>query len=525
MRKLSPGVIFKLAPMDVVRRGIRYFEEGRAFEAMIEDDVLFVEVEGSDYYTVEFVPADEGFQYRCDCPAFEGYGRCKHIICALMTIKEILEPGTYPNAPFSEKKARLLRDELEGNPIEDEPISEEISLPVVFSSRADDYDAIRLATPKENIFAYFWSVFDDFVHALSDGMASLTELRANQNRLFFESLKDRLVPLSVVGPEGIVPHIRLSLKDHRVEFYFGLKKDNRAIQGHLYHNKYLIDTTDRTITVVDIPEVDLLKTALWDRKAVRVLLPQVKKTTLRRLQENPILLDDRERDLLEAAEWKVNSRVVTPLKASMQFAINMERLETGAHLMVKFMGILQDGTTIDIHPIITETMGWLLRGSLGPLRSKANRKRFLSILHEALVRKSKRSIRAVMKDIDNAFLLDLKRFNNNTVAYYRAHFHDLIDFFLRGQHYLTINNTNWTLVSLDKRALLDMLFRFFEVLGFPAQKEVGPWFIMVREDHLWKNFSKLYEAMSDASVQITYNRRPIRRSRWNVSLEVTSGID
>ncbi|RME65230.1 MAG: hypothetical protein D6778_06685, partial [Nitrospirae bacterium] len=525
--ELSPGVIFKLATLDVVQRGIRYFEEGRAIKIWIKNGVLYVKVRGSEDYIVDFSPFEDSFSYYCNCPAFEEFGSCKHLICALMTVKEILEPGTYPNPPFSEEEAYRLQDELENmlfGKEKESPSSSHTPLPpVVFSPYSGD-SAISVR-PEKDFMNIFVLLFDHFGHRIRHGESTLEELMQNQDRLFFEPKKDQLVPLSVTEPEGVEPDIRFILDDTRVRFHFGLQKDGHPIKGHLYHGKYLVDTSDKTITVVDQPVVRLLKTGIWDRDTIRVRLPYEKTTTVRLLQSNPVLLGEEEKDTLRYAVWMVNGKTTELQETDLRFAINIDRRDYTGDLLVRFIGLLDEGHTVDIHSLINDYMGWLIKGSHGPVRSKANRERFWSTLYTAMVEKRRKTLASISKAIEKEFKEDLKRFKDFTAASYRGFFRDLVRFFLTNHYYLTLNNNHWTLACLNKKSLLKMLFRFFQALGFAAPKIVGQRFFMIKEEVFWKNFGKFYEAMAESSVQITYNKKPIRMSSWNVSFEVQSGID
>ncbi|HAP68091.1 MAG TPA: hypothetical protein DCQ99_10090 [Nitrospinae bacterium] len=94
LEELPANTIYTLATGQYVTRGFEYYKKEKLlyFEWSEDHQVLEAKVQGSRLYSVSILIENNNLNYRCSCPAWSSFGNCKHVICTLITIKNILNP-------------------------------------------------------------------------------------------------------------------------------------------------------------------------------------------------------------------------------------------------------------------------------------------------------------------------------------------------------------------------------------------------------------------------------------------------
>ncbi|MBI5181666.1 MAG: hypothetical protein HZA06_02010, partial [Nitrospirae bacterium] len=89
--------IYSVAPKQYLARGFQYYREGRLvdFEWSPDHQVLKARVRGSAVYSVSISIKKGSLSYECDCPAWSSFDQCKHVVCALVTIRNLLNPNYF----------------------------------------------------------------------------------------------------------------------------------------------------------------------------------------------------------------------------------------------------------------------------------------------------------------------------------------------------------------------------------------------------------------------------------------------
>ncbi|ABO51748.1 SNF2 helicase associated domain protein [Desulforamulus reducens MI-1] len=75
----------------IYQRGVSYFRQGRVLELIqdFDEDSYYAQVVGSEEYQVVIRLTDHDIDATCDCPAYETYWTCKHIIAVLLEIEQL----------------------------------------------------------------------------------------------------------------------------------------------------------------------------------------------------------------------------------------------------------------------------------------------------------------------------------------------------------------------------------------------------------------------------------------------------
>jgi len=113
-KDLPPNIVYTLAPKDYVLRGYDYFHQERLESFRWEHDrsYLTAVVKGTKRYAVEFSVVDDELNYICNCPAWTPSTQCKHVICALLTIINLLSPIHFKVPQHQPRRLEKLRAAL-----------------------------------------------------------------------------------------------------------------------------------------------------------------------------------------------------------------------------------------------------------------------------------------------------------------------------------------------------------------------------------------------------------------------------
>lgn len=97
LNSLPSGDVFLLAPKLPVTKGFGYYMDGRVqgIEWADRGEMLRVLVRGTRLYDVSIFVEDDTLAYHCNCPAWSIRGHCKHVVCAVMTVKNLLNPDNF----------------------------------------------------------------------------------------------------------------------------------------------------------------------------------------------------------------------------------------------------------------------------------------------------------------------------------------------------------------------------------------------------------------------------------------------
>lgn len=113
-KALPPNIVYTLAPKDYVVRGYDYFDQERleSFRWEIDRSLLTASVRGTKRYAVDFRIEDDQLVHICNCPAWTAATQCKHVICALLTIINLLAPVHFKVARHQPRRLEKLRSAL-----------------------------------------------------------------------------------------------------------------------------------------------------------------------------------------------------------------------------------------------------------------------------------------------------------------------------------------------------------------------------------------------------------------------------
>lgn len=113
IKNLSVSEIYYMGPSLYVKRGFEYYRQGRVEYLRWKNNSLEIGVYGSRLYHVIISDAfPDGGGLSCDCPDFTPQTFCKHVICTLMTLKNLLDPSVLSAGGIDPEKRQRLAEFL-----------------------------------------------------------------------------------------------------------------------------------------------------------------------------------------------------------------------------------------------------------------------------------------------------------------------------------------------------------------------------------------------------------------------------
>ncbi|MBF0564799.1 MAG: DEAD/DEAH box helicase [Nitrospirae bacterium] len=113
---LSSDIIYSLSSKSKVIVGFKLYEDGRVRDITWneEETALAVDILSYPPITVGIYEDDGIMRFECDCDKWDEHNNCEHVVCSLVTIKNLLNPKSFQSRTGnknkdSEKKDRLLQ--------------------------------------------------------------------------------------------------------------------------------------------------------------------------------------------------------------------------------------------------------------------------------------------------------------------------------------------------------------------------------------------------------------------------------
>ncbi|MBI5192113.1 MAG: DEAD/DEAH box helicase [Nitrospirae bacterium] len=112
LKELPANNIYYISPRQYFLRGYEYYRDRRVSDFVWSGDknLLTAKVVGNNIYSVIFFDINETLKYKCDCPSWSQSNHCKHVICALLTIKNTINPELFAMSDRYDRDA--YRDKL-----------------------------------------------------------------------------------------------------------------------------------------------------------------------------------------------------------------------------------------------------------------------------------------------------------------------------------------------------------------------------------------------------------------------------
>ena len=97
LQKFPPGSIYLIAPKEFVARGYEYYRQDRvsSFGWSKDFSCLTARIKGTSVYAVNLLLKRDVLTFSCTCPAWSERTNCKHVVAALLTLKNLFQPEVF----------------------------------------------------------------------------------------------------------------------------------------------------------------------------------------------------------------------------------------------------------------------------------------------------------------------------------------------------------------------------------------------------------------------------------------------
>ncbi len=565
LKKFPAGNIYHITPKPYLVRGFQYYQTGRVVYIDWKEDrnILVAGVKGENVYEVYFFINDGRLDYECTCPAWSRQAHCKHVVCALATVKNILDPRIFDIGRQSAEYRRMFSGNIipaeSHTPLKD-TVSENDScysivlgqmsysvLPAISIERnnraisAAGYFGLP-AELREMIEAqrYFYTDQDK---ALSDYL----KRHGNSNPIILDTGKER-IPVEWDGTLEFFARTRLDITDgmvtlSRVCFSAG----GECPDPYMFGGKFLIDLKKRKMGILKDKKAWLLWHSLAENIArISYDVPfnermeggyhytgngdyghiePVQLPLKRFLQLQMVFYGEKDlvfQDLI----LSINGEKSLPVKGEHRYSIiiNKHRGKEGEMVLKTCcnMGEFKGSTTQPFFDFIPDVI--IGRLSSTPLRAKKRISVLVKAFLSLLPVKSKNRAEAVIKEALNEGDFYKRSIRNEGKRVLMSAYSRLCVQSFRIQFY----NDCWYVVINDINMEAKLYTIPFEIFG-PKLFEVMTSHdeMILTADRLYKHLPDLYAGLRGHNISLLFKGKPVKSTKWDFSFDCRrdSGID
>ncbi|RMG02414.1 MAG: hypothetical protein D6726_07600, partial [Nitrospirae bacterium] len=526
LSRLPSHAIYNLAPPQYVKRGFGYYREGNLCNLEWVEDTLLAEVEGSFIYEVELRYSKGGLETGCNCPAYTPLTACKHVICALLSVRNILDPQAFQPSPFdNELRDHLLSILTMGIPSPKGKKKKGDSARLVF---APDEDDIYIRDSGDIPFH-----FDDISYILRNIRYELLYGKINKSDLlktgseFLLEYDGGEIPLifkerTTIRPEIVFTATKSNLS---AELRF-VQKNNPPEKFILFKEQILIDPDSGyyyLLTGKKRAKIAFFFHNLYGSSGVRRFYQIPLKTGIKR--DIALSLDDTEADIIRESRFMLRRKETELTKAEPEYTLNIITGKDSSTAGIE-LRIHTEGISLPFPFRLLEIINQIWLGGFRALRAGENRKRFFEDI--VVMAGASRSDR---KQIAARLLNHLKKGSNNinasTLSQYRSFVRNTVKYLDGEDYYFTCISTRWVLINTSIRRCLDILSGIYRHLRPGDVVDINPdeSIIHIREEALYRTLGQMYELLTGMGVRMYYDSRNLRYGNWDITIDFRNEID
>ena len=545
LREYPAGRIYTVAPKPYVLRGFDYYNQGRLLQLEWNDDSsLTAKVKGTRFYSVDFSVNGHGLAYSCDCPAWSPSSNCKHVVCSLITLKNLLKPDEFNLRNQDEPYKKRLMEELNYTPgIEEKKVSKQ-GYAIVMEK--DEYisdlylalDGRRLqkfnyTIPRELRYllpAYYYAVFDkypDFAAYLrthGNKYPFIIKTDSDETEIRFNDKDEYTRRSGFDAFPGSVTISKLCLRN------------GRAIDFSIIEDDYVLDIAQKSFGMIDGKGGwgiwREFRNAFSDNDGYDDYpgeSPGPEQTSielpLELFQSATITFPSSEGTKPEGLILKVRGRKASPLNVepTHRLMITSSGKDDGFILRAEcfFTGMdLSSFTSQKLFSFLT----LLNRGVNPQLRAKKRKialyEAFFDMLSENSRSKAENVIRQCVSDVE------FNRYKTKKAA--RGLLNEYLSIFLLDEKRLMLHNSAWISAHFNKKKELQLYKIPYEIFGWRIFDDMrGHNEMTVPAKDLHENLPLLYERLRAEGIDLFFDNKPFKTSTWDFSFDArrASGID
>jgi len=539
------GQVYTLAPKQYVVRGFDYYRRGNLRELEWNEDfsVLTAKVRGTRFYSVDFSLNRSGLNHSCNCPAWSPYSNCKHVICSLFTLKNLLQPEVFRIHNQDEEYRTFLLKCLHNKPVtsikkDEAPQKEEIAGYSIVIEKTKHISDIYLQRDGEKISEINFKIPYELKHLVLRSyftgygkLRDFTQYLQKYGNKYPVIFKTKEGETSFTFDERGVYSCKTELDAHSdfVKISKVCLCNDKVIDKTIFSEDLVFDTGTKSFGIIkskigwmfwndllenfyedpsmgEIPDFDLLSF----------------KMPVESFQNSFITYPSSEGDKPEHLILKVGGIEVKPPKTDTAYRLTIAS-SGGDYFLIKAECIL-DSLKSSTSFLLFRYFSLLNKGVNPQLR--ANKRKVL--LYKAFFDMLSADTKTKAEDIIKQALADndFRKYKTKYAA--RTLLKDHLLIFLRDENDLIFHNAQWLSVYVDKKKQL-LLYKIpYEIFGWTIFQDTPAYNQMiVNSKDFYEKLPLLYEKLKEEGIELFFDDKPVKTSQWEFAFDARrpSGID
>lgn len=527
INKIKGTNVYFMAPPDIVKSGYKYFTNKSisGFRWLKNDLISLIGDLYNQFFVIHYLNSSGDLICTCTCKNYRHNSLCPHVVASVFTIKSLIDLMSQPQKKEIEPYAKELFNDLMGiKEIQEYSyIIPETSVIPIYNRQPERRDLKVIIDLTKKIKDVYFEQNGEKITYLSDCSYDLTRLisRINYHSYNKKTFTELQYPVYLRSSEGdkelkFIPNmkyktfIEVSKTGRTVVFRKAVRPEGRDDLTTLVVHKLAIH-----------PEKDCFG-YIADKSGWECLNKIAQYSYSARDDiEMPILTTREEICYIEKDSFQsiVFKEPITEIHPN--YIINLETkkdiFKEKKICLKPFMGFNEN--RFPIYPEFTRFFTCLLRGSYGFLRKFSTRKFILEMfLNNDASEIQKISLDRIMPE---KFLTKrdkslIKSFINTGVELQRSE-----------QYGLLFHPDRWFALFIDYKRHLAVVDVLYKALGENLFRYIDDFDLTVSmpEDKFASPLISLKEIAKDNGIDIRLDNKPLRVSKWEISLDFTGDID
>ncbi len=546
LQAFSPGDIYTLAPKQYVVRGFDYYRQGRLLDVEWPPDQsgLIAFVKGTKTYQVALKASGSHLSFSCGCPAWSFYSNCKHVICSLLTIKNLLDPAAFKIVYRDEfHREELLRqlyeDQLSAadvvmkNDKAEEPAPKVKGYSLIIN-KGKQINELYIRLDGKRLRQYHHTCphelrqfvhplpsylhmsrllnFEHFLHRYGNKYPIILETESGEPRLLFDAGDQYR---TCTGFDAYSDHVEISKlcmhEDREIgvtgifgDYIFDLEagtfsliKDRRGWQLWNEAND-ILNTSD---SYEKAPDDDNISFSL---PVGMFRMPQ-------------LIFSSSEGDVPLYLILKTEGSPAMVLKPVPSYRMMISQVPEADFFTLRAECIIESvpaSPAFNLFRMLTSTRS----GLSSPLRIHKRRRVLCQAFFDMLMEETKTGADSIIR---KAFSnVDFRRYSIKREA--REVLKTQLAIFNHDERQLLLQNNRWLSVDVNKKRELSLYRLAYEIFGWEIFRDMQQHDLMnVSAEEMSRNLPLLYERLKEQEIELYYEHKPVKTTSWDFAFDAT----
>jgi len=546
LQAFSPGDIYTIAPKQYVVRGFDYYRQGRLLEFEWAPDQfgLIATVKGTKTYQVALKASGSHLSFSCGCPAWSFHSNCKHVICSLLTIRNLLDSAAFKIVNRDESRREgLLRELFDDQIPADDTVmksnkAEEPAPKVrgysLIINKGKQINEIYIRLDGKRLRQYHHTCpheLRQFVHPLPSYL-HMSRLLDFEHFLRRYGNRHPIILETDSGEARIqfddVKHYRTCTKFDAYPEYVEISKlcmhEDREIGVTGISGDYIFDLDAGTFSLIK----DRSGWKLWN-EAYDILYtsdayeeaPDDDNTSftlpIGMFRMPQLIFSSSEGDVPLDLILKTEGSPAEVLKPVASCRMMISQVPDADYFTLRAECIIEGVPTspaFKVFRILTSTRS----GLSSTLRVHKRRKAICRAFFDMLMEETKTGADSVIKKaLANG---DFNRYSIKREA--REVLKTHLAIFNYNERQLFLHNRSWLSVDINKKRELSLYRIAYEIFGWEIFKDMQQHSLMtISAEEMSKNLPLLHERLKEQDIELYYEHKPVKTTSWDFAFDAT----